>query len=60
MLVLSRKQSESIQIGQGDEKIIVTVTQIKPGQVRIGIEAPAHVPVYRTEVITPDTDTLSA
>jgi carbon storage regulator len=47
MLVLSRKLSECIEIG---EDIRVTVMQIKPGVVRIGIDAPKHVIIRRTEL----------
>ena len=47
MLVLTRKCGEAIRIGNG-----VTVVLIKAGrgQVRLGIEAPAGVPVLREEV----------
>ncbi len=48
MLVLSRKLNEKIVIN-GD--IVVTVVKIDRNQVRIGIEAPSHVPVYREEIM---------
>ena len=50
MLVLTRREGESIVIG---EKIIVTVVKIKDGGkgVRIGIDAPQDVSVYRPEVL---------
>ena len=48
MLVLSRKRSESIRIGK--EGIKITVLEIIGGKVKIGIEAPEHIPVYREEV----------
>lgn len=48
MLVLSRKLNEKIIIN-GD--IVVTVVKIDRNQVRIGIEAPGHVPVYREEIL---------
>ena len=51
MLVLSRKSGQSIEIGDG---ITVTVTQIKGNQVRIGINAPAEVPIHRRELILAD------
>lgn len=54
MLVLSRKESESIQIGEGDEKITIKVTRISPNEVRLGIEAPKHVPVFRAEIAEVD------
>jgi carbon storage regulator len=48
MLVLTRKVNEQILIG---EDIRITVTAIQGHQVRIGIEAPLSVPVFREEVI---------
>lgn len=47
MLVLSRKVGERIWIG---EDISVTVVRITGGGVRIGIEAPAEMPVVREEL----------
>ena len=47
MLVLSRKENESILIGD-DIKLIVT--KIGGGRVRIGIEAPDDVVILRSEV----------
>lgn len=47
MLVLSRKLGEKIVIG---ENIVVTVVKIDRNQIRIGIEAPNDVPVYREEI----------
>ena len=47
MLVLSRKVGERIWIG---DNIAVTVVRITGGGVRIGIEAPAELPVVREEL----------
>lgn len=47
MLVLTRRPGESIVVG---ENIVVTVIEIKGGQVRIGIDAPRDVDVYREEI----------
>ncbi len=47
MLVLSRKVGERIWIG---EHISVTVVRVTGGGVRIGIEAPAELPVVREEL----------
>jgi carbon storage regulator len=47
MLVLSRKLGEKIVIG---DSIVVTVVKIDRNQIRLGIEAPHEVPVYREEI----------
>jgi carbon storage regulator len=47
MLVLSRKLGEKIVIG---DNIMVTIVKIDRNQIRIGIEAPHDVPVYREEI----------
>src|SRR5262249_27357885 len=47
MLVLSRKLGEKIVIG---DNIVVTVVKIDRNQIRIGIEAPHDVQVYREEI----------
>lgn len=47
MLVLTRRPGESIVVG---ENIVVTVIEIKGGQVRIGIDAPREIDVYREEI----------
>lgn len=48
MLVLSRKLGEKIYVG---ENVCITVVDIDRGKVRIGIEAPRDVPIYREELI---------
>ncbi len=47
MLVLTRKANQSIMIGDG---IQVSVLAVMGEKVRIGIEAPRSVPVFRKEV----------
>jgi carbon storage regulator len=47
MLVLTRKSNQSIMIG---DEIEVSVLAIMGEKVRIGIEAPRSVPVFRREV----------
>lgn len=47
MLVLSRKSGERIWIG---DDIAITVVRITGGGVRLGIEAPAELPVVREEL----------
>ena len=47
MLALSRKANESIMIGNDNE---ITILEVKGEQVKIGINAPKSIPVYREEV----------
>jgi carbon storage regulator len=47
MLVLSRKQGQSIVVGND---IVVTVKEIRGKTVRLSIETPAGVPVFREEI----------
>ena len=47
MLVLTRKVGEKINVG---EDIILSVLEINRGNVRLGIDAPRSVRVFRQEV----------
>lgn len=47
MLVVSRKASESIRIG---DEIEVIITEIGSDRVKIGIQAPKGVPILRKEL----------
>ncbi len=47
MLVLTRKSKQSIMIG---DEIEISVLAVMGDKVRIGIEAPRSVPVFRKEV----------
>jgi carbon storage regulator len=47
MLVLTRKVGERILVG---DEIVLTVTAIENGRVRIGIDAPRSVPIFRKEL----------
>ena len=49
MLVLSRKLNEKIII---DGNIYLTVLRIQGNQVRLGIEAPGHIGIFREELGT--------
>ena len=48
MLVLSRKLGEKIYIG---DNICITVVDIDRGKIRLGIEAPRDVAIYRQELL---------
>ena len=47
MLALSRKKGEALVINNNIE---VTILEIKGDQVKLGINAPKEVPIYRQEV----------
>ena len=47
MLILSRKIDEKIKIG---ENITITLIDVRGDQVKIGVEAPKNVKVFRQEV----------
>lgn len=48
MLVLTRKRSQTIQIG---DEIVVTVVRTGKGAVKIGIDAPEQLQVIRGELL---------
>ncbi|WHX48721.1 carbon storage regulator CsrA [Paenibacillus woosongensis] len=47
MLILSRNKGQKIII---DHNIVISVVEVSGDQVRIGIEAPADVSIYREEI----------
>jgi carbon storage regulator len=47
MLILSRRVNEKIVIG---EDIVVSVVEVRGDQVKLGIDAPRNVKVFRQEV----------
>ena len=51
MLVLTRRINERILIG---DEIVVTVLEVHGDQVRLGIDAPREIKVFREEVLTRD------
>lgn len=57
MLVLSRKLGEKIVI---NDNIVLTVVKIDRNQIRLGVEAPKDVPVYREEIAPVSTTTASS
>jgi carbon storage regulator len=48
MLVITRKAGDRVQIG---DDITVTLLEISGSSVRLGIDAPAEVAVYRHEIL---------
>ena len=49
MLVLSRKTGQRIMVG---DDIIISIQQISPGVVQLGIKAPKETKILREELIT--------
>jgi carbon storage regulator len=48
MLILSRKVNEKILIG---DDITISIIEIKGDQIRIGVDAPRYIRVFRQEVL---------
>ena len=59
MLVLTRKSDEAIKLG---DSITITVVEIKGNKVRLGIDAPDGIRIYRKELFDKikDENVLSA
>lgn len=47
MLILSRRNGESIII---DDAIKITVLESRPNRIKLGVVAPADIPVFREEI----------
>lgn len=47
MLILTRKPGESLYIG---DNIKITIVEIKGNQIRVGIDAPKELRIYREEI----------
>lgn len=47
MLIISRRQGEKIMIG---DDVVVSVVEVAGGAVKLAIDAPRSVPVYREEL----------
>ena len=54
MLVLSRKESEKIMLG---DEIVLTIVRVSGDRVRLGIEAPSDMLILRQEL---DSNTTSS
>jgi carbon storage regulator len=47
MLILSRRESECIHLG---DDIVLTIVRVTGEKVRIGVEAPPHIKILRNEL----------
>jgi carbon storage regulator len=53
MLVLTRKNRESVVIGRPDDQevvMVITILSVEGGRVRLGFEADSRMPIHRREV----------
>ncbi len=57
MLILSRRESERVHLG---DDIVLTIVRVNGDKVRIGVEAPPHVKILRTELEVSLTDIAPA
>ena len=57
MLVLTRKIGEQIRIG---DTVTVRVLEVRGSQVRLGVDAPAEVRIYREEIYQPEREANGA
>lgn len=57
MLILTRKKDDRIMIG---EDIVITVVSCEDGRVKIGIDAPKDVRVFRQELVETREDNRAA
>ena len=57
MLVLSRKTDESIII---DQRITITILEVRGDKIRIGIDAPKEIPILREELFVKSAATVTA
>ena len=54
MLILTRKENESILVGNDIE---IRITDIQQDRVKVGITAPKYIMVYRKEIVSEATNT---
>lgn len=57
MLILSRKKDDRIMIG---DDIIITIVDCEENRVKIGIDAPKNVRVFRKELLDTQEDNRAA
>jgi len=51
VLILSRKIGERIIIGEGVNRVVITLCNIDRNQVKIGIKCDRGIPIYREELL---------
>ena len=56
MLVLNRTQGETITIRIGGEEIVIAMVKVDKMRAQVGITAPMHAKILRTELIERDNE----
>jgi carbon storage regulator CsrA len=51
MLILSRRTGETIHVASQTGDILITVSEVRGGRVRLSIDAPRSVRVVRSEIL---------
>lgn len=51
MLILTRKKDQKIYVGEGENQIEITVTEVMRSSVRLGIRAPKGMLILRGELV---------
>lgn len=52
MLVLSRKENETIIISEGDNAVVVSILAINGNRVTLGVQAPREIKIMRSELVS--------
>jgi carbon storage regulator CsrA len=60
MLVIRRKQGESLRIGEGEGALDLEVIELTANRVVLGINAPSSIRVVRTELLEAAAQNLAA
>lgn len=56
MLVLTRKKTQTIVIGEGVNQVVIEILHLRGRQVRLGVTAPPHIKILRGELEPTDQD----
>lgn len=51
MLILTRKPNQVVIVGEGANKVAVTLLSIDGDRIRLGFHAASQIPIYREEAV---------
>ena len=49
ILVITRRPQERFFVG---DNVVITIVEIEPGKIRVGIDAPPNIKVFREELLS--------